>query len=111
MSSFPHMKKGLVIGDPYLSLIGVAAGFDYFIYADNCRELMEYLKEHVSDYGLVIVLRSIVRDCSDVELFEREHPETLFIHLDSPKEIEKIDPKRYYEEMIARYIGLKFELK
>ena len=111
LTFMPRIRRGLVIGDPYLALIASAAGFNYLIYNGNCSSVREALEKSLPDVGLVIVLRSIYDECVFIREFEEEHRDVLFIQLDDPRMIEKIDPKKYYEELMAKYIGMRFELK
>ena len=111
MSGLPAIKKALLIGDPYLCLIAAASGIDYFVFDGNCEKLIEYIREKIDDYRLLIVLRPIIKKCEELNDLLKEHREILSIIIDSPKVLEKIDPKKHYEEIITKYIGLKFEIK
>ncbi len=111
MTTMPHMRSGLVIGDPYLALIGAAAGLDHIIFEGDCGAIMRALEERERSIGLIIILRSIYEECSEIKSFAEEHGDILFIHIDDPRAIEKIDPKKYYENLMAKYIGIRFELK
>jgi len=111
VSRLPIMKKALLVGDPYLCLVAAAAGIDYFVFDNNCERLVEYIRGKIDDYRLLIVLRPILKECSELSKLLEEHREILPIIIDPPKELEKIDPKKHYEEMITKYIGLKFEVK
>ncbi|MEM1742330.1 MAG: hypothetical protein QXX35_04700 [Desulfurococcaceae archaeon] len=100
-------KKIIVIGDPGLCLIGGAAGVDYFIYRGDCSELNNAITSE--EYSVYIILRDIYTKCKNTidDLLKRD---VLVILIDSPKIMKEIDPKKYYEELIAKYIGIRINL-
>jgi len=105
--SIPREKKVIVIGDTGFSLIGAAAGTDYYIFRNDCSELDNVLTSE--DYGVYIILRDVYNKCSKYfkQLYERN---VLVVVVDPPKVMKEIKPKEYYEELIAKYIGLKISL-
>jgi len=111
MSHFPKEKKILVIGDPYLCLIAVAAGTDYLEYKDTCKEIDEYLRKNISKYGAVIITHSVSENCPDILNLLKKQEDLLVVTVAPPRELEKIDPKKYYEKLVTEYIGLKISLK
>jgi hypothetical protein len=107
----PKLKSVLIIGDPFLGLIGAAAGIDYYIFDDNCDSIVDFLKDKINRYGTIIILRRISEKCNNLREFLSQHSEVLVIMIDSPIETSKIDPKKYYEELMTKYIGLRIGLK
>ncbi|MET1159935.1 MAG: hypothetical protein ABWW65_03150 [Thermoprotei archaeon] len=107
MSTRPIEKPILVIGDINLSVIGVAAGTDYYVFRGKCSELNNYLgSERVSKYGVFIIARNVFEKCK--EMFKNiESADALVIIVDQPQALKKVDPKKYYEELIAKFIGMR----
>lgn len=99
-------RKILVIGDSSFCLIGAAAGTDYFVFRGDCSELSKAVSD---DYGIYIVLRDVYSNCRSIvdELMRRD---VLVIVVDSPKIMKEVDPKKHYEELIAKYIGIRINL-
>jgi hypothetical protein len=107
----PKLKNLLIIGDPYLGLIGAAAGIEYYIFNGECNDIVDFLKDKINRYGTIIILRRISEKCDMLRKFLSQHSEVLVIMIDSPIETSKIDPKKYYEELMTKYIGLRIGLK
>ncbi len=109
MSMAPREKKIIVIGDSSICLIGVAAGTDYFVFRNDCKELHEFLRENSEEYGVFIVSRNIVNKCKEVNDFLNTL-KALTVIIDPPKVMKEIDPKKYYEELVTRFVGMKVSL-
>ncbi len=109
MSSIPREKKILVIGDINLCIIGAAAGTDYYVFRGECSELSTYVDEHLGEYGVYIITRDVYNECRE-ELKKVLEGEYLSIIVDPPKIMKEIDPKKYYEELITRFVGMKISL-
>lgn len=109
MSVMPREKEIIVIGDVNLCIIGVAAGTDYYVFREDCNDLSTFINEKINDYGVYIVSREVYNKCNNLfkQLSEKGY---LVIVIDPPKILRKIEPKKYYEEMITRFIGMKIEL-
>jgi len=103
----PKEKRVMVIGDPYLCLIAAAAGAGYTVYRGSCDELAGVVESE--EYGVYIVLREVYRVCKKVldKLFEKD---ALVVIVDSPKVMKEVDPKKYYEDLVAKYIGMRISL-
>ncbi len=106
---FPE-KKILVVGDPILGLIGVAAGADAIIYKDNCEELVSELRKVVENYNVLIYFRNIEDDCKSLrDLVPLLKEKVLTIPLDHPKEAGRIDVAEYYKSLVKKYLGISIE--
>ncbi|NPA98784.1 MAG: hypothetical protein GXO43_05330 [Crenarchaeota archaeon] len=107
----PREKKVLVIGDPFLCLIGAAAGADYLEFTGKCDDVEEIISKKHSEYGVIILSRTTTDKCGKtIDEFKERYSNILFITVESPKILAEIDPKKYYEEMIRKYIGLKISI-
>jgi len=107
---FPE-KKILVLGDPILGLIGVAAGADALIYRDNCSETVEELKKNLHNYSVIIYFREMESRCKNLSILLNEFRQHgLVIALDNPREVEKIDVIEYYRSIVKKYLGVSIEL-
>jgi hypothetical protein len=103
-------KKILVVGDPVLGLIGVAAGADALIYRNNCEELVSELKKSIQNYNVLIYFRNIEDDCKNFRDFIPSLKEmVLTIPLDHPKEVGKIEVAEYYKSLVKKYLGISIE--
>jgi len=102
-------KNVLVIGDSTLCLIGVAGGADIYIFKNDCDSLGEYLSKNIDKYGVYIVSRDVYEKCVVVKN-TLDQANALTIVIDPPKALEKIDPKKYYEELIVKFVGMKVSL-
>ncbi|OYT40887.1 MAG: hypothetical protein B6U89_00660 [Desulfurococcales archaeon ex4484_58] len=109
MNSLPRENKILVIGDANLCIIGAAAGTDYYVFRGECRDLSTYIDEHLNDYGVYIVARDVYNRCEN-ELRKILESEYLLIIIDPPKIMKEIDPKKYYEELVTKFVGMKISL-
>ena len=109
MSSVPREKKIVVIGDAILCLIGAAAGADYYVFKEDCSELENFLEERIDEYGVLIIGRNVVDKCR--VLYDRlMRTDVLTIVVDPPKVMREIDPKKYYEDLITKFVGMKISL-
>ncbi len=107
----PRERKVLVIGDPFLCLIGAAAGTDYLEFTGKCGEIEELMSKNHGEYGVVILSRTADEKCHNVfEQLKERYNDVLFIIVETPRVLAEIDPKKYYEEMIRKYIGLKISI-
>uniref|UniRef100_A0A7C2BLJ7 V-type ATP synthase subunit F n=1 Tax=Thermosphaera aggregans TaxID=54254 RepID=A0A7C2BLJ7_9CREN len=103
-------KKILVVGDPVLGLIGVAAGADAIIYKNNCEELVGELKRIIEHYNVLIYFRSIEDDCRSLrDLMPSLKERVLTIPLDHPKEVGRVDVAEYYKSLVKKYLGISIE--
>lgn len=102
-------RKVLVVGDPAICLIGAAAGCDYYIFRNDCKDLLNYIKERADAYGVYIISRNTINKCKDINL-ELSKLDALVVIIDSPETLRKIDPKKYYEELMTKYVGMKINL-
>lgn len=109
-SLFPE-KKILILGDPVLGLIGVAAGADALIYKDNCSETIEELKKNAHSYNIIIYFREIELKCRELSpILNDLRQHALLIPLDHPREVGKIDVSEYYRSIVKKYLGVSIEL-
>ena len=109
MSLSPREKKILVIGDVNLCIIGAAAGTDYIVFRGECDEIRDFIRSNVEEYGVYIVTRDAHDKCKEV-FDELEELGVLKIVIDSPKIMKEIDPRKYYEELMAKFVGMKISL-
>jgi hypothetical protein len=108
-SLFPE-KKILVVGDPVLGLIGVAAGADALVYRNNCEELVSELKKSIQNYNVLIYFRNIEDECKNFRDYILSLKEmVLTISLDHPKEAGKIEVAEYYKSLVKKYLGISIE--
>lgn len=102
-------EKILVIGDSAICLIGAAAGSDFYIFRNNCEELLNYIRENIGVYGIYIVSRNVIDKCKNISS-ELNKLDALVVIIDSPETLRKIKPKEYYEELMMKYVGMKINL-
>lgn len=105
--SSPRERGVIVVGDASFCLIGAAAGASYFIFREDCGELARLISSE--DYGVYIVLREVISKCRGV-LSELLNKDALVVVVDSPKAMKEVDPKKYYEDLIAKYVGIRVSL-
>jgi len=99
----------LVIGDEYLSLIGVAGGAHAVTYRGECRELVEYLRNNIGKYAIVIIYKYIIDECR--ELHEAiDESKVFLVGLEKPEEVAGVDVKKYYAELARRYLGIEIPI-
>ncbi|MCS7128230.1 MAG: hypothetical protein N3E36_03520 [Sulfolobales archaeon] len=112
LTKAPVEKRILLIGDKVMCLMGAAAGIDSIEYlGGNCREIEEFLKSEWSKYGVMILVKNVVDECSSLRKFLSELPEEVLVTIvEHPKLIAEADPRKYYEELLKKYIGLLVQL-
>lgn len=105
------MYKGeiLVIGDEYLSLIGVAGGAHAVTYRGECRELVEYLRNNIGRYAIVITYKYIINECRELREVIDES-KVFLVELEKPEEVAGVDVKKYYAELARRYLGIEIPI-
>lgn len=105
-------KNVLIIGDRVLCLIGSAAGLDYFEFSgENCEDAYDFLSKNIMNYGVIIVSRETITLCKNINMLLKNLPENILsIIIDTPRTMEKVDIRKYYEDVVRKYIGLKITL-
>ncbi|MEM1532849.1 MAG: hypothetical protein QXV30_06805 [Desulfurococcaceae archaeon] len=108
----PVEKRILLIGDKVMCLMSAAAGIDSIEYlGSNCKEIEELLRSEWSKYGVMILVKNAVDECSNLRKFLNELPEEVLVTIiEHPKLIAEADPRKYYEELLKKYIGLLVQL-
>ncbi|AFL66986.1 hypothetical protein [Desulfurococcus amylolyticus] len=99
----------LVIGDEYLSLIGVAGGASSIVYNGNCSEIIEKLRPTIGKYSVLITYKQVLSECRRLlELVDESR--TLIVELDKPVELAGIDIRQYYAEIAKKYLGIEIPI-
>ncbi len=102
----------VIIGDRILCLIGLAAGVDCIeYYGVNCSDVKDSFEKNIDKYGVTVVSRDVYSECRELrEVLERISNDILVVVIDTKKAVEEIDVRKYYEDKIRKYIGLKVTL-
>ncbi|MCD6487702.1 MAG: hypothetical protein J7K21_00565 [Desulfurococcales archaeon] len=104
-------KPILFIGSKPLVLIGLASGFDSIeVYSNECR-LPEHFGEKIRIYGAVIVDEEVYSSCPELKkIIDDIEEHILVIKVPPPARAIGVEPKRYYEELVSKFVGLKIRL-
>ncbi|ADV64401.1 hypothetical protein [Desulfurococcus mucosus] len=104
-----YRGRVLVIGDEYLSLIGVAGGADSVVYSGGCSNLVEKLRGSIANYVVLITYRHVLDECPELRNLVDE-AKTLVVELEKPEEASRINVKQYYAEIARKYLGIEIPI-
>lgn len=108
------IKEGriLFIGDEFLEVIALAAGFDAFVFRNDCKELKKWIDDNINTYDAVIYLDNVYNQCRDViEYFTSTWREKVYLMIENPLTTIHRDPKEYYRELARKILGVEIVLE
>ncbi|RLG81298.1 MAG: hypothetical protein DRO13_01560 [Thermoprotei archaeon] len=106
----PREKNIVIIGDVITCLIGVAAGLDHLVFRENCKDIDDFISENIDRYGVFIVTREVANACRE-SMDKLEEAGVLAIVIESPRIAKEVEPRKFYEGLIAKFIGMGISLK
>ncbi len=102
-------KNVLFIGDPILKIMGLACGAKVIeVHPDTC-ETPPDIEKILADTGVVVIDERVYDRCGKLKnLLDSLEESILIVKIPPPDKL--IEPKKYYEELIRKAIGLKISL-
>ena len=99
----------IFIGGSIIKIIGLSTGSMVIeVQPDTCS-LPQDFEKYIADAGVIVVEEEIYNKCSNVKnVLERIKESALVITLPHPWRV--IEPKKYYEELLRKIIGLRISL-